>query len=263
MKGFGIEIKNNLLDPKHLKNMGMSVWLYMWMIDKMTSIGENGIGKVLGGKPIKYKEIKDELNIGRITYVRWVATLRKFGYINVLRTPCGIVFTVNKAFKRFKGRCIMNDTAMYQKRTCNIRHNNDIINKDTRDAKHHVTLNKKSMDEDRTLEECNDDGIPKQTKVKSSLPKVSKNKLARELQFEFQMMAKKFLRTDVMIDSAGYFSVLRAINPERGKMTPDQLKKMFEEWFMTQGPDRVTSITACLSNRNIERYKLQNGIISK
>jgi hypothetical protein len=27
MKGFGIEIKNDLLDPKHLEHMGQAVWL--------------------------------------------------------------------------------------------------------------------------------------------------------------------------------------------------------------------------------------------
>ena len=53
MKGYFIEITNNLLDPKHQKAMKESVWLFMWLIDKMTSITEEGIGRVLGGKPIK------------------------------------------------------------------------------------------------------------------------------------------------------------------------------------------------------------------
>ena len=101
MKGFGIEIKNDLLDPKHIESMGVAVWLYMFFIDKMTSISEEGIGKVLGGKPIKYEEVKAELGLSQRTYNRWVSILSKEGYLNMTRTPYGIVFSVNKAFKRF------------------------------------------------------------------------------------------------------------------------------------------------------------------
>lgn len=104
MKGFGIEIKNNLLENKHVEQMGNSVWLYMWCIDKMTSISEQGIGKVLGGKPIKYPEVFKELGITQKTYSRWLSNLRTNGYINTKRTPYGIIFSVNKAFKRFGKR---------------------------------------------------------------------------------------------------------------------------------------------------------------
>ena len=65
----------------------------------------------------------------------------------------------------------------------------------------------------------------------------------------------------MIIDRAGYFRVLYAMN--KGKMTPDQIKQLFEDWLMTQGEQYVTSITAALSNRHIEKYKLQNGITSK
>lgn len=104
MKGFGIEIKNNLLDSKHVEAMGISVWLYMWMIDKMTSIGEDGVGLVLGGKPIKFNEVGEELGIGERTYTRWVKDLSEGGYLNVKRTPYGLIFSVNKAFKHFGRR---------------------------------------------------------------------------------------------------------------------------------------------------------------
>lgn len=100
MKGYGIEIKNNLLEGKHIEAMGASVWLYMWYIDKMTSVGEDGTGLVLGGKPIIFEDDVD-LGIPRRTYFRWLAILRKAGYVNTKRTPKGIVVSVNKAFKRF------------------------------------------------------------------------------------------------------------------------------------------------------------------
>lgn len=102
MKGFGIEIKNDLLEPKHVEQMGSAVWLYMFLVDKMTSISEAGEGKVLGGKPIKYEEILDELGISQDTYTRWIDKLTEYPYIRAIRTPYGISYVVLKAHKRFR-----------------------------------------------------------------------------------------------------------------------------------------------------------------
>jgi hypothetical protein len=104
MKGFGIEIKNDLLDPKHVEQMGVSVWLYMWLIDHITSVSEAGVGLVLGGKPVKFEEVKKELGISPDTYTRWIDKLAEYPYIKATRTPYGIVFQVLKAHKRFKNR---------------------------------------------------------------------------------------------------------------------------------------------------------------
>lgn len=104
MKGFGIEIKNNLLEPKHIDKMGVSVWLYMWFIDKITFINEKGLGIVLGGKPIIYEEVFEELGIAERTYSRWLQLLKKNGYILITRTPKGLTIKVTKAFKRFGKR---------------------------------------------------------------------------------------------------------------------------------------------------------------
>lgn len=101
MKGFGIEIKNNLLEPKHVEKMGAAVWLYMWLLDKMTSITEAGMGKILGGKPVKYEEVGAELGISERTYRRWVESLRGGGYIKTKQAPYGLVITIDKAHKRF------------------------------------------------------------------------------------------------------------------------------------------------------------------
>jgi len=101
MKGYGIHIKNDLLEQKHVIQMDSSLWLYMWLIDKMTSIGEDGIGKVLGGKPICYTEIKEELGISERKYNRWISKLRLSGYIFTKRAPNGLIIAVNKAFKTF------------------------------------------------------------------------------------------------------------------------------------------------------------------
>lgn len=102
MKGFGIYVKNNLLEPKHIENMGEAVWLYLWLLDKMTSVSEAGIGKVLGNMPVTYALINEELGLTERTYQRWIARLRDTGYIRTLKTPYGLIITVTKAEKIFK-----------------------------------------------------------------------------------------------------------------------------------------------------------------
>lgn len=109
MKGFTFEIKNNLLEKKHLESMGIAVWLFMWLDDKITKIDEQGTGWVLGGKPVKYEDIKNEFGISQATYTRWVNKLLKYPYINAIRTPHGISFRVFKAHKVFKKRVIKSD----------------------------------------------------------------------------------------------------------------------------------------------------------
>jgi len=100
MKGFYIEVSNNLLNPQHCKRMGDSVWLFMWFLDKMTSVNDQK-GKVLGGKPIKFSDIKKDLGISRSTYNRWMKILKDGGYVQTLRTPYGSCIVVLKAKKRF------------------------------------------------------------------------------------------------------------------------------------------------------------------
>lgn len=84
--------------------MGISVWLYMWLLDKVTSVDEEGTGKVLGGRPIKYEEVAEELGIPLRTYRRWIATLKRYPYITARRSENGLVFTVLKTYKIFKKR---------------------------------------------------------------------------------------------------------------------------------------------------------------
>jgi len=139
MKGYYIEITNNLLDPKHRKNMKESVWLFMWLLDGMTSISEEGIGKVLGGRPIKYELVKKDLGISRATFTRWVEMLVEKKYILTIRTPYGLSFSVNKAKKVFgkkvdkmgidsgqvKERCVINEQRCINNEASNIRQYKD------------------------------------------------------------------------------------------------------------------------------------------
>jgi len=88
--------------------MDVAIWLYLWFIDKMTSIDEAGVGKVLGGKPIRHSDVESELGVSERTYNRWLSILRAHGYINTKRTPYGLQITVNKAHKAFGKRYAKN-----------------------------------------------------------------------------------------------------------------------------------------------------------
>ena len=97
---FYITISNGLLEGDHHNRMGNSVWLFMWLIDKVTKIDEDGWGWVLGGKPINLEEIQ---HIPRRSTQRYLAILKKEGYIEIIRTMRGIIIKVAKAKKRFQG----------------------------------------------------------------------------------------------------------------------------------------------------------------
>lgn len=106
MKGFTFEIKNNLLEPKHIEAMGIAIWLFMWLDDKVTRIDDGEVGWILGGKPIKYEQVKEELGISQRTYTRWIEQLVKYPYIKAIRTPHGISFRIYKAHKSFGKRSV-------------------------------------------------------------------------------------------------------------------------------------------------------------
>lgn len=101
MNGFFVSITNNLLDDKHYERMGNAVWLYMWLIDKMTEISE-GQGIVNNGHPINYAMVTENFGtMSERTYNRMIAELREAGYINTVRAKYGLYITINKAKKQF------------------------------------------------------------------------------------------------------------------------------------------------------------------
>lgn len=102
MKGFPIQVKNNLLEPKHVRAMGAAIWEYIWCLDKMTSINEEGTGKVLGGKPIKIDEIADDLGRHRSNVQKNLRRLVVQRYLNIKRQKYGLSIEINKAFKKFR-----------------------------------------------------------------------------------------------------------------------------------------------------------------
>lgn len=102
MKGFGIYIQNDLLEPKHIAAMQDAVWLFMWLEDKVTIKTPSGDGIVLGGKPVKYAEVNAELGISQDVYTRWIDLLEAYPYIEVKRAPYGLIYKVLNSKKRFR-----------------------------------------------------------------------------------------------------------------------------------------------------------------
>ncbi len=99
---FYIQVSNGLLKGDHRKRMGEAVWEFMWCIDKITKIDEDGIGWVLGGKPINLKDLSGDMGFHFTTVSRNLNKLQKFGYLGLVHTPYGIRISINKAKKVFK-----------------------------------------------------------------------------------------------------------------------------------------------------------------
>lgn len=94
-----ITVSNGLLEGEHQKKMGSAVWQFMWCLDKLTVINEDGEGKVLGGKPINLSDIS---GASIRTNSRNLNKLEKLGYIKLIHTPYGISIRVFKSKKIFQ-----------------------------------------------------------------------------------------------------------------------------------------------------------------
>jgi hypothetical protein len=93
---------NGILEIKHRDRMGKhtALWLYLEMLDKITLEDSQGVGWLLGKKPIKLQEFGGTLR----TNHRFFRTLLRFGYIVVRRTPYGYVIGVTNSRKLRFGR---------------------------------------------------------------------------------------------------------------------------------------------------------------
>lgn len=98
---FYITISNGLIKGDHRKRMGPAVWEFMWLIDKVTRIDEDGLGWVLGGKPINLEDIALDMKVSRETVSRNLILLADEGYIIKITTPYGLSIRVVEAKKRF------------------------------------------------------------------------------------------------------------------------------------------------------------------
>lgn len=103
-----------LLSPEHREKIGPALWEFLWFISRTTKEfqeGEEKLGIVLGGKPIKVKEIAEELGISERTVKRNVFRLKQEGYIESKRAPYGEIYHVRKSKKFKEKRSAKNGTS--------------------------------------------------------------------------------------------------------------------------------------------------------
>ena len=81
-KGLNSGIRGGLWDEKHRKKMGPALCLFGKLVHWQTK-QKNGEGLVLGGRTLTYQEISDDTHWSVRSLQRWMARLRKHGYIDV------------------------------------------------------------------------------------------------------------------------------------------------------------------------------------
>ncbi len=82
-----IAIGQELIDGDHIRRLGMSIWLLLFLTKKQTSRD----GWINYGRPVTYRWIFDAIPhpIPERTIRLWMTTLRVNGYIHVDRLPYG------------------------------------------------------------------------------------------------------------------------------------------------------------------------------
>lgn len=96
-----IPISNGIIE--HREKIGSAVWLFILLIDWTTTAEENGAGKVLGGKPIKVKDLIEVLHLHERQIRSDLQRLKAGGYIRLTRNPYGYSIEVTKS-KKFINR---------------------------------------------------------------------------------------------------------------------------------------------------------------
>ncbi len=97
-KDYSTGLRGVLFEERHYARMGAAIWLYGWLVLRQThQSGE--VGFVLGGAPVRYREIEDETGFNRRTLERWLSTLRKQGYIETTVVESRVSIRIMKAKK--------------------------------------------------------------------------------------------------------------------------------------------------------------------
>ncbi|QWU17355.1 HTH domain-containing protein [Paenibacillus sophorae] len=101
---------SGLLEPRHYKQIGSAIWLFLWCISSTTAEKEKEgtvWGIVLGNKPIRINELEETFGVSNRTVRSWIKTLEDYGYIRVTRAPYGLIFSVRNS-KKYQNRSAEN-----------------------------------------------------------------------------------------------------------------------------------------------------------
>src|SRR6202046_761711 len=97
-KNFSTGLRGVLFEARHYARMGSALWLYGWLVLRQTH-QSGSIGWVLGGAPVRYREIEEETGFNRRTLERWLSTLRREGYIETTAAQEGVRIRIPQAKK--------------------------------------------------------------------------------------------------------------------------------------------------------------------
>jgi hypothetical protein len=97
-KDFNTGLRGVLFESRHYARMGAAVWLYGWLVLRQTH-QSGGVGYVLGGAPVTYREIEEETGFNRRTLEAWMRVLRREGYIETQTLRGGIGIRILRAKK--------------------------------------------------------------------------------------------------------------------------------------------------------------------
>ncbi|MGB8523006.1 MAG: hypothetical protein WCD43_08575 [Candidatus Acidiferrales bacterium] len=103
-KDFSTGLRGVLFEARHYARMGSAIWLYGWLVLRQTH-QSGSVGWVLGGAPVRYREIEEETGFNRRTLERWLSALRREGYIETTVAQEGISIRITKAKKFPQGVC--------------------------------------------------------------------------------------------------------------------------------------------------------------
>jgi hypothetical protein len=101
---FWIGLKGGLLDAKHVDRMGMSVWLFAYLILRQTALNQAGEGIVSYGRPLTLERISSDMKgVPKGTIRRWIARLRRERYIRTEEhSNRGLTFWIFKGKSKTK-----------------------------------------------------------------------------------------------------------------------------------------------------------------
>jgi hypothetical protein len=95
---YAIPVSNGLLASQHRQKIGSAIWLFLLFID-WTTEEQDGVGHVLGGKPIKVSQLMEALALEERQVRKQLQRLKTGGYIVLSRTPRGYSIDVLKSKK--------------------------------------------------------------------------------------------------------------------------------------------------------------------
>lgn len=132
LRTFPLTFSSGLFTAKHRKRMGMAIWIFGYLVDRITKEEEykgRWVGIVSGGAPVKATDIAKHLDLDEGTVRSQLERLENKGYIRRRRTPRGYVIEVLNSKKwafwkagsdRGKTPDPIRHINTYQKRICRL-----------------------------------------------------------------------------------------------------------------------------------------------